>query len=162
MKNLLLIRHAKTELKGSNDKERKLAGYGYDECKIMSERLETIGFMPDLIMVSSAIRAIQTANTLAKQLDLAIEKIEVLDNLYLASYEIILNEIANTNNRINSLAIVGHNPGMTDLFNSIGNAPVMDIPTCGMGLFIFKTNDWIDISTEKGNLDWYSWPGKEN
>ncbi len=162
MKNLLLIRHAKAELKSHIDKERELGERGYDECIIMSERLEKTGFTPDLIKVSPAKRAIQTANTIAKLMDLAIEKIEVSDKLYLAFFEALLDEIVATNNNINSLAIVGHNPGMTELFNYIGNAPVIDIPTCGMALLNFNINDWKDIITQKGNLAWYSWPNKEN
>lgn len=163
MKYLLLIRHAKTEQYGyDTDFERELTNRGIDDCKLMGSRIKKIKFVPDLVKISTAKRTRQTAKHLAKHLDWNKEIIEGLDKLYLASYQVIFNEIANTKNNIDSLAIIAHNPGITYLFNSIGNATIDNLPTCGMGLFKFEIKDWKDIKIKKGQLDWYSWPKKED
>lgn len=163
MKYLLLIRHAKTEQLGyDTDFERELTRRGVEDCRLMSSRLKKIKFIPDLVKISSAKRTRQTAKQLAKHLDWNKEKIESLDKLYLAGYQVILNEIINTKKNIDTLAIIGHNPGITYLFNSIGNATIDNLPTCGMGLFKFDIKDWKELMLKKGQLEWYSWPKKED
>ncbi len=161
MKYLLLIRHAKTEQSGyDHDFERELTDRGMNDCKRMSACLKKIGFVPNLVKVSNAKRTRQTAKQLTKHSDWDKDKIEHLDNLYLASYKTILHEIAATKKNVDSLVVISHNPGITELFNHIGNATIDNLPTCGMGLFAFEINDWKDMLIQKGKLEWYSWPKK--
>ena len=161
MKYLLLIRHAKTEQNGfDNDFERKLTDRGEEDCELMSDRLKKLKFKPDLIKISAAKRTRQTAKQLGKHLDWKKDSILKLEKLYLASHKVILYEISNTDSDIDSLAIIGHNPGMTELFNYIGNATIDNLPTCGMGLFKLDIKNWNEITAHKGKLEWYNWPKK--
>ena len=89
-----------------------------------------------------------------------VKKIESFEKLYLASYKVLLYEIAHTNAAVDYLAIIAHNPGITELFNYIGNATIDDLPTCGMGIFTFDIDSWDEIAAHKGKLEWYSWPKK--
>ena len=163
MKRLLLIRHAKTEQKGyEKDMERELTERGHNDCDTMARRLEKKGYTPDLVKVSPSKRTRQTIKNMAKHLNWEKEKITFSDNMYLATYQELADEIRNTENGIFTLALVGHNPGITELFNFIGNAVIDNMPTCGMGLFQFEINDWKDIAAHKGKLEWYSWPKKED
>jgi phosphohistidine phosphatase len=161
MKYLLLIRHAKTEQHGfDNDFERRLTNRGEEDCELMSDRLKKVKFMPGLIKISAAKRTRQTAKHLANHLNWKKEKIESFEKLYLASYKVLLYEIAHTNAAVDYLAIIAHNPGITELFNYIGNATIDDLPTCGMGIFTFDIDSWDEIAAHKGKLEWYSWPKK--
>ena len=143
MKYLLLIRHAKTEQKGyEKDMERELTERGHNDCDIMSRRLRKKEFTPDMVKVSPSKRTRQTVKNLAKELDWEKEKIIFSDKIYLATYEELVDEIANTEKSIDTLALVGHNPGITELFNYVGNATIDNMPTCGIGLFQFEIKDW--------------------
>ncbi len=161
MKYLLLIRHAKTEPWGyGNDIERSLTDRGVEDCNVMGTRLKKIGFVPQLVKISPSKRTRQTAKFLAKSMDWKKDKVVIIDNLYQASAKAIYNEIALTDNSIHSIAIICHNPGITDVFNSFGTAAIDNMPTCGMGLFVFDITNWEDLENETGELEWVSWPKK--
>ena len=60
---LVLMRHAKALPHNfhTNDRERKLSEEGEKQAKLSAEYLVTINFIPQLIITSSASRALQTA-----------------------------------------------------------------------------------------------------
>lgn len=157
MKQVLLIRHAKTIASGyDSDHERFLTDKGKEDCKLMRKRLSKISFKPELVLVSPAKRAKQTFKFL--DFDKSIRLIE--PKLYLANYHVLLYQLANLP-EINCVAVIAHNPGLTDLFNFIGNAKLDNLPTCGMGLFNIDISQWSDIKLHAGKLEWYDWPKKD-
>jgi phosphohistidine phosphatase len=159
LKQLLLIRHAKTEqVPLIKDIERKLTDRGHSDCELMGNRLLKQGFQPSKILVSSAQRTMQTAKNLKEFLHCKENQLEVLSKLYLASAEEMLDAIKKTEDKVDSLALIAHNPGMTDLFNMLGNVTLDNLPTCGMALFEFDIDSWKRIKNHENILLWYSWP----
>ena len=159
MKQLLLIRHAKTE-HGSHlmDSDRKLTDRGHNDCQLMGNRLLQQGFITDKLLVSSAQRTLQTAHNLKQFLKWKEDQLEVSNKLYLASASVMLTAIAQTADECENLAMIAHNPGITDLFNILGNDTIDNLPTCGMALFAFDIRSWKLIKENRGNCIWYSWP----
>jgi len=159
VKQLLLIRHAKTE-QGPfmKDNERKLTDRGHSDCQIMGNRLLQRGFIADKLLVSSATRTMQTAQNLKVFLKWHENQLEVSNNLYLASADFMLNMIAQTPDDYKSIVLIAHNPGITDLFNFLGNDTIDNLPTCGMALFKFDIHSWKFINEYRGKCLWYSWP----
>lgn len=159
MKQLLLIRHAKTE-QGPfmKDNERKLTDRGHSDCQLMGNRLLQHGFIADKLLVSSAMRTLQTVQNLKEFLNWQEHQLLVSNKLYLASSEFMLNMIAETANEYKSIALIAHNPGITDLFNFLGNDTIDNLPTCGMALFAFDIHSWDLIKKNRGKCLWYSWP----
>jgi phosphohistidine phosphatase len=159
MKHLLIIRHAKTEQQNyENDFERKLTKRGIADCELMCDRLKTFSFNPDCIKISSAKRTIETANLLAKGLGWDKSEFDLLPALYLASKPLLLETIKSTPKHINNLVVIAHNPGMTDLFNSLGQIHLDNLPTCGMALFRLNKDSWETLVNAE--LVWFNWPSK--
>ena len=81
MKRIYFIRHAEAQSGGKSDFERTLS-YAGKLCAIkLGEKLRSLGLAPDLIITSSAIRALHTAQLIANALD-AIKRVASLRELY--------------------------------------------------------------------------------
>jgi len=88
--------------------------------------------VPDLILVSAAVRTRDTAETFAKVLGVATRLLQADDSLYLAEGDHILRKIREMGPRVNHLLVVGHNPGISA--TAIALAPeaiTSDLPNCG-------------------------------
>ena len=84
MKRIYFIRHAEAQSGGKSDFERALSQVG-ELCAIkLGEKLRSLGLMPDLIITSSAIRALHTVQIIANALD-ATKRVALLQELYDAS-----------------------------------------------------------------------------
>jgi phosphohistidine phosphatase len=71
MKTLFLIRHAKSSWDDTAlpDKDRPLNDRGWRDAPKMGKRLAKRHVKPDLILSSPAVRALRTAEIIAKKLD---------------------------------------------------------------------------------------------
>ena len=84
MKRIYFIRHAEAQSGNGSDFERTLSHAG-ELCAIkLGKKLRSLGLTPDLIITSSAIRALHTAQIIANALD-AIKRVASLRELYDAS-----------------------------------------------------------------------------
>lgn len=112
MKTLILIRHAKAASYGTipGDHGRPLADKGHWQTKILAQQLSNAGIKPDLVLLSNSLRTIETWNDLKSKIGPAQVKLE--ESLYLASCEQIEKQIWLSAAGIDTLAVVGHNPGM--------------------------------------------------
>jgi phosphohistidine phosphatase len=79
MKTLFLIRHAKSSWGDTAvpDKERPLDDRGKRDAPKLGKRLAKRDVKPDLILSSLAMRALATAEIIAKKLDYKLEDIVV-------------------------------------------------------------------------------------
>lgn len=142
MKTLIIIRHAKTEQGLGNDKDRKLTERGHHDAEKMSKILKEKGYKIDKIFSSTAVRTEQTTEYFAHANDLTGEDIKYFDKLYLASVLEIEESILWLKQNINTLAVVGHNPGVSDFVNDIANADIEDLPTCGIAIIQLEMDNW--------------------
>ncbi len=92
MKTLFLVRHAKSSRDDPTlpDKERPLNDRGMRDAPRMGERLAKQGAQPDLILSSPAVRALATAELIAKRLDYKVKDIVVDQRLYAAAPDDLL------------------------------------------------------------------------
>ena len=84
MKELILVRHAKSSWKDASvyDHERPLNKRGKRDAPEMGARLKLRGCEPDLIVSSSAVRALETARTVAGEIGYPLGRIVVDERLY--------------------------------------------------------------------------------
>ena len=115
MRQLLLLRHAKSSWDdpSQSDHARPLNARGRAAAALMRTTLRSLGLVPDVVLVSSARRTLQTLDALAPWDETPI--IEPMDQLYLATPVEMLRIAARVSETVRSLMIVGHNPGMHDL-----------------------------------------------
>ena len=161
MKRLLLVRHAKSSWNNTNlsDFDRPLNNRGKRDAPFMGQRLTVLTAAPDQILSSTAKRAITTARLLAGEMGIPEEEIITKDYLYLADHQTVLDLIRGSDNNLNSVMIVGHNPGITDLANYLHAGLVENIPTCRAFCLDFGTS-WKEIKKDGGNLQFFDYPKK--
>ncbi len=134
IRHLLLIRHAKSDWGDASlaDFDRPLNERGRRDAPTMGDRLAASGIHPDRIVSSPAKRARSTTKAIARQLGFPVHDIDWINELYLASPADILDVIRSCPAETNTLVIVSHNPGITELANHLCDAPIDNIPTCGV------------------------------
>jgi len=132
-KRLSLVRHANAEQDGDvRDFERPLSRKGQGEALEMARRFQERGLVPDLILVSAAVRTRETADTFARVLGVASRLLQADDSLYLADGELILGAIRAVGPRVSHLMVIGHNPGISAVAISLAPEAISnDLPTCG-------------------------------
>ncbi len=108
----------------------------------MGGRLRAAGARPSLILTSPAVRAVQTAKLVARQLRYPLEFLQREPDLYLASPQDILRVLARQDDSFNDIIVCGHNPGLTELANLLTGARIDNIPTCGIVVVEAVIRQW--------------------
>lgn len=160
MKRVFLIRHAKSSWSnpGLSDFDRPLNNRGYSDAPLMANKLaEKVGKI-DLFLSSTALRAKETTEQFVANNEIEYDKLSFEDRLYHASSQQILQYIAGTKNRYHSLAIIGHNPGLTDLANEFSNVTIDNLPTTGIFAVEFDIEKWENILKTSGGLLFFDYP----
>jgi phosphohistidine phosphatase len=145
-----LIRHANAEWKDSNidDFERPLNPRGVREAESIGKRLLTKELVPDLMLVSAARRTSQTAEILSRMLGLPAGRVQHADQLYLAGPSVILALAQTTAPTVSHVAIVGHNPGISELARSLApeGAHVAELSTGSACTLTFDVESWVELA----------------
>ncbi len=152
MKTLLLMRHAKSDWnnKGQTDFERTLNKRGLNNASEMGQQLVENNLQPQLILSSPAERAKITTTLCAKEIK--YEKEVIYDeDFYFGNSQKILNKILFTNNELNNIMIVGHNPTWSGLVYSLSGS-FIEMKTANIAVIDFDIDKWSDISKSKGEL----------
>jgi len=123
---LLLMRHAKSSWDDPrlSDHARPLNPRGRAAAAAMRRMMQEAGLAPDLVLVSSARRTLQTLEALEPWDDTPL--VEPMDALYLAGPEQLLTVLRGVAETVRSVLVLGHNPGLHDLALSLagaGNGP---------------------------------------
>ncbi len=162
MKTLYLIRHAKSSWKDTKlrDFERPLNKRGLNDAPLMGKVLNKMNIKPDLIISSPAKRALDTAEYICNKLDFPFEDVIFDDNFYNGSREDLLNEVKDQKNSIGSIMIFAHNPGLTDLHNFLCDEYIENIPTAGVSILNFNSDNWNDLNEKSCELESFEFPKK--
>lgn len=116
MKTVYLLRHAKSNWDDTEigDLDRPLAPRGQRAAAKIASHLHRQGVAPALVLCSSARRARETLALVAPAFGSATKQ-AVEDELYAASAVQLLGRLRRIPDRIASVMIIGHNPGLQDL-----------------------------------------------
>jgi len=146
-RRLTLIRHANAEQDADvRDFERPLSKKGVSEANEMARRFQERNLVPDLILVSAALRTRETAETFAKVLGVAARLLQPDDSLYLADGAHIIATIRTIGPRVGHLMVIGHNPGISAAAITLApEAVTADLPTCGTLTMTVACADWSRI-----------------
>lgn len=162
MKRLLLLRHAKAvpATEPLVDVDRPLAERGERDARRIGERLREQRLRPALIVASPAARAQRTAQLVAGALDYPSDAIALDRRLYLAEPAAIVEIIGAQDAAIETLLVVGHNPGLTELVHDLlPTFEVDDLPTCAVvGLDYAEVKSWDHIAGATAMLGYYDFP----
>jgi phosphohistidine phosphatase len=149
VRRLTLLRHATADTTDARvaDFERPLNRRGVSEATTMAKRLFERERIPELVLASPAVRALQTADIFMRGLALPPRKLRRDERLYLAQPADILEAIRATGPRIAHLMVVGHNPGLSELARQLTpGADLEDMPTAGVCTMMFDVRAWVDLA----------------
>lgn len=154
MKTLILARHAKSDWQhaGLADHDRPLNRRGQHDAPRMGAHLAAHYPAPQRILSSTALRAASTAAILADALGIEAGAIEHLRRLYLADARTLLGVARALPDHLDTVMLVAHNPGMTDLVNLLSDAGLDNLPTCGVARIGFEVADWSALTPGDGRL----------
>jgi phosphohistidine phosphatase len=148
MKNLLLMRHAKSSWKDDSleDHERPLKKRGRKDSIRMARVIADNNLTPDLILSSTAVRARETVEILAKELAYS-GQILFSDELYMGEPQDFVSALGEISDDPNTVMIVAHNPGL-EAYLQIIDGEIESVPTACLGHLVLVLDAWQDISLE--------------
>lgn len=148
MKTLLILRHAKSSWDNAtlNDHDRPLNERGKADAPRMGQLLKAKGLLPDLILTSSAERALATAEAVALASDYEGEmRVEhQLYHAYPETYRTVLQGLGDEYGRV---LVVGHNPGL-ELWLAELTGQDVTMPTAALAQVELAIPHWSDLSAE--------------
>jgi phosphohistidine phosphatase len=153
MKNLLLMRHAKSSWKDASvpDHQRPLNQRGKSDAPLMGKYLREQGILLDALLCSTAVRARETAGGLLQEYTFEGEVV-YMDDLYHASPETLIALLKQLPDRIFTAMVIAHNPGL-EIFLETVCAESEHMPTASVASVKFSFDHWADWREDaKGEL----------
>lgn len=160
MKRLTLVRHAQAEpaLAGQTDFERVLTRRGSEDANEMSRRLKRRKWVPDLILASTAIRALSTAEIFGTVLRATVR---ADDRIYTAGPQEYLRVLKEVESEYAHVMIVAHNPGITEFADRLCSERTIDaMPTCAIVTMSFAVSAWSGVDWDLGVEVEFDYPGQ--
>jgi phosphohistidine phosphatase len=160
MKKLYLLRHAKSSWNYPelDDFERPLNKRGRSDLPVMAKVINDHDIKPDLIVSSPALRASYTAINIMQLAGIPEDLLKFDNLIYEASTSLLLNLIKTTNNNIDNLMLVGHNPALTTLANYLSDKRIDNIPTCGLFGLKLDITSWQALSENSASFLFFEYP----
>jgi len=161
MKNLFLIRHAKSSWDNSQiqDHERTLNARGLQDAPNMGKTLKALYASPEKIISSTACRAKETI-ALIKAQWCPLQRVEYDKLLYEGSASTILDKIQTFPSEISSVALVFHNPTITQLASLLVSSSIPSMPTCGVVILSSKNEKWNFLEVGSCTIENFEFPKK--
>ncbi len=156
MKNLLLMRHAKSDWSdySLSDFERPLNKRGLNDAPLMGKQILKHNKNIDLIISSPAKRAKTTAELVAKTVDYQ-KDIQFEQTFYGGSEDDIEVILTQTEKTQNVVLMVSHNPTIEMLIYSfLKKKQEIIMPTAAIASLLFDVDDWAKIEASKAKLEW--------
>ena len=122
----------------------------------MAKEIVSKGFIPELVLSSDSQRTRDTMALLKESLNKC--EVEFTPSLYLASANDIRESISTLDNRFDTVMILAHNPGMTDVFYDLAKVRIDNVPTAGVGCIRFDVEKFSEISKSTGELEYFAYP----
>lgn len=146
-KTIVLVRHAKSSWADDQleDFERPLNERGLKDAPSMGQRLHQKEIAPDLIMSSPAFRAISTARRMARELAYDLRGIQCNTKIYEANVSALIEIIRNLPDDLNTVMLVGHNPGIHELCYYLTLKLPEDFPTCATAVIRLDVDQWKQV-----------------
>ena len=153
VRTLILLRHLKSSWDdpGRLDHDRPLAPRGRRAGKRIRRELQDEGIAPQLVLCSSAVRAVGTWKAIRAGIP-EDRRVGIEDGLYAASAESLLERLKGVPDEVETVLLIAHNPGIGDLAVGLagtGDAHALErmqakYPTGGLATLTFE-GSWADL-----------------
>ena len=153
MRRLLLIRHAKSSHKDIDldDHERPLSKRGERDAITMARYLEQRDEALDVIYTSTAIRAIDYAQTISDFTGITL----VPDlSFYTFDSDELIEILKCLPESVYCVAIVAHNPAIINAVRRLTNQSIKKLPTSGVIALDCPVDEWNELSDVQLDIDY--------
>ena len=140
VRRLIVMRHAKSSWKDPNldDHERPLNKRGRGDAPMVADAIFDRGWIPDLILVSSSKRTLQTLEVMSHRMGKA--PFEVRSGIYHATVIDLMEELEDMLDNGTTM-VIGHNPGSEILVNHL-SGEWHTMPTATAVLLLHSGSSW--------------------
>ena len=145
MKSLFLLRHAKSSWDNPqhSDFERPLSKRGISDAILLSKYIQKHSISFDLILSSPSERTQSTLDLVLSSLN-PIPSTIFKESIYHASASALSQLIKEQDEEINNVLVIGHNPGLHILTESLTDESIIKFPTCAFAK-LTNFNRWKDL-----------------
>lgn len=156
MKSLLLLRHAEAEpaRDGMDDHERALTRRGQSQARALGRWLKRHDLAPARVLTSSAKRARQTAESVARTAEWNVPA-HAVDSLYNATADVMLDLVRHQAGDDARVLVVAHAPGVGDLAGALvtrhGDLALACEPATLIEI-VFDVESWAEVAARHGVL----------
>lgn len=153
-RTLVILRHAKAKSPGDvADINRPLTSRGHADAAAAGAWLSHRGYLPQLVLCSPARRTRQTWHGVAVALATA-PQVSYDEDLYAASAGALLNRITAVADDVETVLVIGHNPGMSQLSMLLdpGRADPDGLPTAGLAVHRWQ-GSWAECAPRGAALE---------
>ncbi len=160
MKTLYLIRHAKAaqEEPGLADAKRPLIKTGIERTKKIVEYLLDNSVIFDLMIASHATRAMETAKLMAARMEYPEDKIMCDKRIYCNDLQAFFDILFGLDDSISDVAIVGHNPLITEFANYFLDDKIVSMPTSSVVCIEIDTDQWTQVNLVSSTKQFFITP----
>lgn len=149
-RRLIVLRHAKSawDTGASTDHARPLNGRGHSDAPRVGARLALLGWQPQQVIVSDALRARQTWEGMQAALG-AGATVRLTEELYHAGAEVVRRVLGELSGEVHTAMIVGHNPGWEEVVGELTGQEVR-LTTCNAALLRIDAESWASAARQGG------------
>lgn len=159
MKTLLFLRHGKSDWSADydSDVDRPLAKRGKKAAKRIGAFLCESDFMPDLVVTSTAVRAVGTLD-IVRGVSGWEGPVHATDRLYGATADDVVQLIREVPDDVNVLMLVGHEPTTSETLSVLIGGGDIRVPTGAVACVDLDIEHWADATAGMGLLQWLVTP----
>lgn len=141
-----------------DDFDRPLSERGSRNAPLMARMFKKRTEPVDLLVTSTANRAISTAHFFARELKIKEADLVLEPRIYEASVRSLLEVIKGFPPHADRIMIFGHNPAFSNMIDHLTDEPLGNLPTCGIACIDLGVDDWKAITKGSGRLVWLDHP----
>ena len=146
MRVITFLRHSKSSWENNlEDIHRPLSEIGIEKIKKIAISSKDHFISSEIILTSSANRALYTSVLLSRILSINLNKIRICDELYTFNHNKVFDFIETIDNNYSKVVLVGHNPAFTDILNYFSENKILNLPTARWFSLKFESDNWSDI-----------------
>lgn len=82
-------------------------------------------------------------------LNMDVDDVQIIQDLYDFEGKDVLNFLKGVDNEFTTVMIFGHNYAFTNLVNQLGSKYIDNLPTTGLAIIEFNTEDWNHLGKGK-------------
>lgn len=160
MKTLIIVRHGSFDHTDPQiaDVDRPLNRKGRSQVSKIAARFSSLQIKPDLLVSSPAKRAMETAEIFAGKAGVSSDAIQVEEDVFEAERSEILRVVHRLDDAAQTVILVGHHPGVTELLQHLVDSDVEKIGVSSVAVVELSAESWQTVSFKQGQLIEYIEP----